>query len=1068
MQLAFLSLAALLLLCSAASAAAAQLAAQRRHALGHGQGQDISMHQESSNRKEARWRSCAKWSKIVVGQEVGQEETLIEKSGDHEDKEMDQYHATQARCSASLEDSHVVNVATECPSQCPYSQELPSSMCSKVCLVAEDCHVFHPQRTFGDPLTKACVPACGNKIIPGCMLCSEEGVCAECGTGFYLGADGKCTNPMHWPWTLFQIFLAVLLCLLIHYLVCLANRPDENRATLAYGELHRLLCVPLRLQHDERGAHWSTLDFFSNPHKKPISGVGITLFFNWLVFAGLVSLLLWLAVGMVMLRADSLYTERAKLEERDCVAKGITGDHVSASAEEGKLLETRTDYKLYVAECLGTVYVIIMILSIVFNYVQRRIYLLIMELAGDVHDQSPGLHAPFALRIYGLPSHVTDEAVLKEGVERMLKEVLDEGPVECVCQEPQEMGLFSWKSPKIPEMPDKAELQKVIGVSIAYDIRGTDWLGAKLAKWRGQSNEQEQHEDLRDQIQLYVRQLIEETDEEEDVSHELEQLTVWFDRGSDSLSMRQYARRIELETPSRERDAGGVKWWKLPYVDKPLRDWCFPVSEATQFSREDMEETLKKLNCAGMAIAVFNYTHAVAILKKARRQKGKSEMMLKLKFKDQREEEHPVILKSVRSEPQSILWMNFQTQGTDHMKWDIFIGTLKIVFAMFAFLLLYMPYAVEVHTKETMAGVQTLVSDELILGALIGLGNFFVSQVVEGVFEEAAFGWKDIRDRNVLIFAFLSNMINVTLDIIMTVKIARGATLDSAFNGTDVHYNTLVAKYMYGLIVPGYLFTPYIGEVLFSHILPYWIGRWLVISCKEYKRRDAEKILQPQGYDIVWRYADILANFSLSIILMLWTTWETFWVMFLLFVFAVFIYGQSRLTLLKFTTQTFYTSDRLSRLVAKLWVFPTGCLAYVVGWWCDEAGMSKGLGWAGQLRFWVPFAHVCLYALAFSFTHAMSVTEKLRQNCIFNPTTWEEMNHQQNDMGVMWDYFNTNPILMLKQGKPPICPGKAYQFHEHSGLDEAIDGITPVKSALSKHLKMAMSKLGSSGSSGRH
>merc|ERR1719393_333499 len=104
--------------------------------------------------------------------------------------------------------------------------------------------------------------------------------------------------------------------------------------------------------------------------------------------------------------------------------------------------------------------------------------------------------------------------------------------------------------------------------------------------------------------------------------------------------------------------------------------------------------------------------------------------------------------------------------------------------------------------------------------------------------------------------AFLFCLLNVVADIWMTVKIAKGTHLDEAFEGDEVGYDKVVVRELFALIVPGYLFVPYLLEPFVEYVLPYWVYRWLVRSDARFSPREAEKALEPPEMDIVWRYAD--------------------------------------------------------------------------------------------------------------------------------------------------------------------------------------------------------------------
>merc|ERR550514_1071319 len=127
-------------------------------------------------------------------------------------------------------------------------------------------------------------------------------------------------------------------------------------------------------------------------------------------------------------------------------------------------------------------------------------------------------------------------------------------------------------------------------------------------------------------------------------------------------------------------------------------------------------------------------------------------------------------------------------------------------------------------------GAQPAFLQDSLLGLLIALGNAIVAQVVSVVTLRSGFRQKDRRDMAILVLAFLATLLNTGIDIWVTLKIAQGKQLDAVSLGDHAGYDTVLARELMALIVPGYLILPYLFLPMVEHVLPYFLGIWFVRS----------------------------------------------------------------------------------------------------------------------------------------------------------------------------------------------------------------------------------------------
>lgn len=209
----------------------------------------------------------------------------------------------EPRCSLDPEDAVLLPANVSCPWQCPYSQLVEGGSCEKVCLKAEHCGEFHPVRLFANPLTARCETACGDHPrhhIAGCTECAAPGVCKLCSAGLFgltgleLAEDGRsCTNRGQVWWYVFYGLGAVVSTALIAYLLQLQGRPSENEQVLQAAMCRREngRTELMRSSPKDRSVIWTPMHGVGSAAEW-LGGRGIALYFNWLLFGAIVTLIL--------------------------------------------------------------------------------------------------------------------------------------------------------------------------------------------------------------------------------------------------------------------------------------------------------------------------------------------------------------------------------------------------------------------------------------------------------------------------------------------------------------------------------------------------------------------------------------------------------------------------------------------------------------------------------------------------------------------------------------------------------------------------------------------------------
>lgn len=356
---------------------------------------------------------------------------------------------------------------------------------------------------------------------------------------------------------------------------------------------------------------------------------------------------------------------------------------------------------------------------------------------------------------------------------------------------------------------------------------------------------------------------------------------------------------------------------------------------------------------------------------------------------------HRLAAEAVDHEPSEVYWENYGGQMNFLLK--ICLGVVAMIGTAVLWLLLSMPYAILFAgqvLRPTMGSTGT--GQEMLLGLLIALGNALVGLVIERVTFYAGFYEKRSRDLAVVVMAFWGTLANTLFDLAVLIVVAKGASLNAAFEGAEEGYPRVLASQLYQLIVPGYLFVPVFAVPVFERVLPYYLGLWFVRSKPRVLQRDADAALAHKEFDICWRYADVLNNFTICLTLMFLPSGNSWRVMVAFAGFCFLIWALDRYILLYCSVQTPYATPVLYRTFWWLWMVPTGALALVVGFWAVHAQFVSSW-WLLPVLLGV---HVTVFsALLFFLSGTAPVREEQYSTVLAR---------------LPGSFFSTNPVLRLR------------------------------------------------------
>jgi hypothetical protein len=171
--------------------------------------------------------------------------------------------------------------------------------------------------------------------------------------------------------------------------------------------------------------------------------------------------------------------------------------------------------------------------------------------------------------------------------------------------------------------------------------------------------------------------------------------------------------------------------------------------------------------------------------------------------------------------------------------------------------------------------------------------------------------------------------------------------------------------------------------------------------------RESEERLACPEFDICWRYSDTLNNFTICLSMLTFATPYSYMVMCWLIAYLVLIYCIDKYKLLRYTSQTFYTTRRLNDAALMWWVVPTGVLAGITLVWACRCHVLNAQRMPEIVTVGV-VSHAVLYFLMFYVVRSLVPPAKTET------TPYTEMCNNLFAEGKTWSYFNTNPVFCLR------------------------------------------------------
>merc|ERR1740130_2047331 len=321
------------------------------------------------------------------------------------------------------------------------------------------------------------------------------------------------------------------------------------------------------------------------------------------------------------------------------------------------------------------------------------------------------------------------------------------------------------------------------------------------------------------------------------------------------------------------------------------KDILGPDDEQHQ-TKEEITVMLKEMKSSESAFVVFDSEedkmHAIECA-----EAGK----LKLKVGTT---EYTLALEDLECEPATVNWENFGDSDPVSMMKRFFYGFFTVYLPALAvwFFVFHVPYAYSLYNfnydnGQELPGFYSIVFTMVVVG-----GNATMYVVCDICCDVIGFRYKDTKQVVYMLFYLVACMINVLLDMVVTyytaLKIMVGLDFRT-YDGTriadidsfTVQFETYamqrsLAENTYRYAFPSTFLVPFLLEPFITVLIPYQIGKLIIRTHREVTGSCTEAYIAAFDFDL-GRYADILLNVFLGILIFYFPggyTWSLFYGMF--------------------------------------------------------------------------------------------------------------------------------------------------------------------------------------------
>jgi hypothetical protein len=424
---------------------------------------------------------------------------------------------------------------------------------------------------------------------------------------------------------------------------------------------------------------------------------------------------------------------------------------------------------------------------------------------------------------------------------------------------------------------------------------------------------------------------------------------------------------------------------------------------------------LTRLECSGVAFVVC----------KSERERERLYNLWNIKRWRFRHED-PIKLHVVYEEPCCFFWENFAYGRRSHfVRGFLQVVILFIEMAVLA-LIVYWPAAYYIFDRIMAMGNDSTDPVIMLLGYGIALMNVVMYKLVDMSSRRIGFYYKvDVDMFNLIgctIIVGVQTFFNLAVAYfaVKSVDVSMARSLFPSFRKThelddlqvarDASLNFFVSAHLWNLLVPGVLVLPDLLGRFFKYVLSatalydYWV--YIPFIFKQDLRTDpdvtiwkAERQLLPAPMQTEFDYANGICITSTAFLVLFFQSQYAHLTCWVLVGWVMLSYITLKVCHLRFNMVVDYTSYSLDDCFMYLWGIPLSILAAASAYWAVIPF---------QLPWWSSYAAFpAAYLLYLLLLHVI-----LRSVSPFDNTSSASYYKARNLLG--YDYFNTNPIIVLK------------------------------------------------------
>jgi len=857
-------------------------------------------------------------------------------------------HATPA-CGITQQVGGQDDKSVRCPAKCPVFAEHKDDgvHCDFRCVAAtvKECTELNPL----EPIPDIELGTCRACMVSGCAQCATDGTdtCALCSSGYDVTPTGQCQSKFFYVWVVVFLFFGVVLAVVLAWVISLALAPAVNTEVMQHGLDHRSRSKLLRPTEVRVGAEAVRLQ------RKPWQ-LSTNLCKTEVAGPGLQlqfnyqrAIIVWAFVVGIAWYVLTVFLD-PELGRLGLHSGGTARQNCIVVAFGWNAQQRLMPTKVIFVAC---VYVISFILAIVFGVSQLRLF--------QSSDAQQTTHKDFCARCTGIPA-LTGDVKVEEELKSQIASTLQ---------------------------------KEVVNVSVCWD-----------------------YED----VEAELLQVL-----EQDLS----------EREKKRRGRRRRASRSNPVSPTRgaaSPTAGGQSPAKTEDGEgKEARRvcWAFRKVEAALFSDEtadlvnhagesdgvnekDVSAILKSLVCTGQAFVVFQT-------------EAERDLAVQLSFQLGGVPFHgaQIKLEAADTEPASVLWLNC-VEKTWLWKLKRIAGgfvsySLAMSFWVFGF---YAPYAYIILSSNYNYGQEASMVSSTAFTFVVVAGNALMYFTCSEIADKIGFQSADNREVLYMLLYTIACMLNVLLDMVVTYFMAYSMLVGAGFstwNGRPLkEVHTFTARFetyamqrslgenLWVYSFPSTFLVPFLIEPVATIIGPFLIMKWLVRSHTGIKRWTGERLLTPLPMDLS-RYADVLLNVMLAVLMFYFPPGWTHWIFIALACSHIVIYVIDHYRVLRCIPSCYYSSNDTDWWAQWMLSLPLGLVLASLVFKMNSMGIFRFTGYALIAVCTVAF---CLHVLLHTWVLLRVVPRFGKQaSSVLNAVQYRTCAQSH---PVSW--FASNPVFCLR------------------------------------------------------